>query len=393
MAEKTIWNAAFVGLLAFEGMLQFSACIVSPLISSFAVALGASVALAGFLTGFKAVCMTVVRPFGGLFFSRFRKKSLLIASAFLFAFSSFSCVVAPSLGAIGLAQALFGVAFVFKSSLIIAMAAAAVPKECVGQGVGIIGVTNVVANAIGPGIGAWISSEVGYGAAFLLSAILCGASIVLAVRIDDAIGGSESGGRDSDASGADQIRTEDAIGERGRESQGCVRRIFSRLIYARALPVAGLVFFEGFVFGTVTLMVLLVGEQRGVPTISSFFVIYAVVAFALRSFVGKAYDRFGFAKLFAPSLLAFGASCVALAYVHDSVLSVALCAVLFALGQSTIFPWLQAESVRGVSETDTVLAANTFCLGADIGMAECKKVFEVPCFSRHGRPCLIKHKP
>jgi len=351
--KKTIWTPAFIGLLAFEGALQFSSCIVNPLVSSFAVALGASVALAGFLAGFKAVCMMVVRPFGGLIFARFKPKALLTLSAVLFALSSLLCVAAPSIGMLGFTRVLFGVAFVFKSSLVIALAAAAVPKECVGQGVGIIGLCNVVANAIGPGIGAWISASVGHTAAFLISGILCAVSIVLALRIDDSLGAKkEPEGKEGDDLPKSRIRT-----------------ALSQMVYAKALPVAGIVFFEGFAFGSVTLMVLLVGEQRGIASISLFFVIYAIVAFVLRSFVGKAYDRFGFAKLFAPSILAFAASCVALAYVTDNVFSVALCGILFALGQSTIFPWLQAESVRGVPEGETVLAANTFCLGADIGMA------------------------
>lgn len=65
MKPNSIWNALFIQLLTFELLSQMGIALVNPITSNYAVALGATVAVGGFLAGLNPLTSLIVRPFGG----------------------------------------------------------------------------------------------------------------------------------------------------------------------------------------------------------------------------------------------------------------------------------------------------------------------------------------
>ena len=362
--KKTIWNLSFVVLLIFDLFIQFATSIVDPIVANYAVAMGASIALAGFLAGLRAAVSVLTRPFSGPVLQNISKKKLLLAASIGFALSSFLCAVVPNVAVLGFARVLFGLSFVLKSTLIIVFVAAAVPKECIGQGVGIIGLTNVIANAVGPGIGSWVGQTFGYPLTFLISSILFVLAFLILTRLDDSL--TVKVDKHEEDERFETTSTETSGSAHPAKETG-LRRVFSELIYFKTIPIALLSICEAVAFSTVNSMILLVGEQREISGVSMFFLVYAIVAFALRPFVSKLYDRFGFGKIAVPFTFSLFSAMLAFAYMEDNLFSIGLAAVLFAVGQSALYPCLQAESVRGVSPENTALAANTFLIGIDLG--------------------------
>lgn len=355
MSEGKYWNSAFAKLVAFELLCQFGTNLVNPIVSNYAVAMGSTLAVAGFLAGLNSLCAMFLRPLGGLVLRKASKKALLVAAAVVFALSSLLCATLSSVLSLGASRLVLGAAFVIKSSLVLALASVSVPREYVGRGVGLIGLTTIVASALGPGIGSWVGLSFGYQASFMVSAAL----FILAVLVSLSIG---------DYRDADKPKDSTGNAHASARSGGGVRSFVERFFLVKVFPVAGIVALLGLIFGSLTTLVLLVCEQRGIAAGSTFFFVYAVVTFVVRPFSSKVYDESGLGRLFYPTAVATCLSVAVLAFASNTAM-VVVSAAFLALGQGCLYPLLQAEAVSKVSAEESPLAANTFLLGADAGMS------------------------
>lgn len=353
--RNTIWTPVFMQLMAFEFLSQLAFALVNPVIANYAVELGASLSVAGFLAGLSSLTALFLRPFGGLVMSRASRKRLLIIATILFAFSSFVCVAAGSTPFLGVSRVINGAAFVVKSSLVVVLASSLVPKSCVGQGIGWIGLAYTVTNAVGPGIGSWLGNAFGYGSAFFAAGVLFIVALVIAILLrspQENTGNSET----HCGSGSESMRSK------------LYRKGLSRFVRVKTIPLALITVCEAFLYGTIINLVLLVSEQRGIENAPLFFLVYAIVSMLVRPITSKWYDQYGLSKVLYPEavLMCFAVLVLMLSY---SLLSLVFAAVILALGQGSLYPSLQAESVKEADGEDSALAVNTFYMGPDVGMA------------------------
>ena len=97
MGRAKLWNPKFAQLFCIEAMLQFGLYLTRPLVAGYAVSLGASLTLAGFLAGLLAAAALAARPVSGIAADRLGKKDLLSVSCGLFAISALGCALFLSL--------------------------------------------------------------------------------------------------------------------------------------------------------------------------------------------------------------------------------------------------------------------------------------------------------
>ena len=103
---SSMWNIAFIQLLLIQLFTQFGANLVRPIVSNYAVALGAAVAVAGFVAGINSTTSLVFRLFAGRISDRFAKRSLLVVACTFYIASSFGCALIPNVACIGVFYAL-----------------------------------------------------------------------------------------------------------------------------------------------------------------------------------------------------------------------------------------------------------------------------------------------
>ena len=333
-------NPAYLRLLVAEYLFQLGMYSVTPITANFATDLGSTLATAGALAGLSAFFAMIARPFAGPVFKRFGQKKLLIFGAVLFVFSSLLCVVAPTLTALSFSRLLYGLAVVFKTTLVVAMGATLAPQSKTGQAIAWIGLGNVMGMALGPVLGSTLIAWFGYTTTYLTSTCLFVLGLLLVVSIK--------------------------YNEPSQPSSSEPKR--AGFLHFPTIPLTVITVFEGFIFGTVSTLTLLICEQRAIDGSAAFFVLYAIVAFAIRPFSSKMYDKHGFLKVSLPVTISMTASVLVLAFAHTQA-HILVAAVLFAIGQGCLWPCLQAESVIGVPVEERTLAANTFYLGPDIGLA------------------------
>ncbi|WP_165054603.1 MULTISPECIES: MFS transporter [unclassified Adlercreutzia] len=354
MGEKTIWNTSFARLFLFEVLLQFGTTSINPIVSLYATALGASLVFAGFLAGLNSLCSLLFRIFGGLI-QEGSERSVLVVAAVAFAASALICVPCDSLVALTASRIVLGTMFVFKSSVVVALASKLVPSDCIGRGVGWIGAAGVAANAIGPGVGSWLNEMLDFRAAFLFASVLFALAVLVALSLRDSqVGGGRGFGR---------------LQSVAESARGKHRHIVaSDFILFETVPLGLLAGFVTITFGSIFSLVLLVGDERGIAEVPVFFFVFALAAVLVRPVSGQLYDRYGLGRVLLPSAALMFAGIVVLA-LAGNVFHVALAAVFYALGQGGSYPTIQAECISCAPTGKATLAANTFYFGADAGMA------------------------
>lgn len=360
-AARKLWNVRFVHLLAIEGVFQFATYMLNPVITGYVVLLGASLAVGGFVAGLVATSSLVARPFTGLVADRLSKTTLLVVAAALFTVAAFGCALSESVLWISVFRVVQGVAFAFRSAVVVSLVSVAVSRDHVGRAVGWIGVVTMVSSAIAPSVASWVGSAASYHACFLVAGALFACGLALAVlfklpkdvraRHREAACARRGDGRVRAASG--RVRA---------------RRVALRdFVYVPAVPYSVMAALSGAPHAINVSLILTVGEFRGVAGISLYFVFYAAATLVARPLVGRICDTRGFGRVIVPVLLIDLAGVLCLVGMQ-SLAMVAAAGVLVGVGQGSAYSALQAEAVRHARVEELGRASNTFYIGPDVNM-------------------------
>ena len=365
-----MWNSAYIKLCAIELCLQMGMQTTSPVTANAALALGATVTLAGILAGVGTSVSLALRIVCGHIMSRLPMKAMLVESAAILSVSGFLFGALNSIEVLGVARVIYGTGIVVKTVLGVSMCVYVVPQEKIGQAVAWLGMANVLCVALGPNIAQFVGAQFGYNCSFLLSGLLCALGTAIALTFPHIPLAKDA--RSDKAQVQSEAPNEEGLkGECPQifppSSGSRVRSFAGSFVYFDAIPIAIMGVIEGSMFAIVATLTLTAAELRSLPEMSLFFIVYVVVAFCTRPFIGKLYDRLGFGKVCLPMCALMTLSMVTFAFT-ESMPMIVVDGVLFALGQGSLWPCLQAESVHGVPQEKTSLAANTLLLGVDMGM-------------------------
>ena len=385
---RELWNVRFVHLLAIEGVFQFATYMLNPVITGYVVLLGASLATGGFVAGLVATSSLVVRPFTGMVADRLSKTTLLVVAAALFTAAAFGCARAESVAWISAFRIVQGVAFAFRSAVVVSLVSVTVSRDHVGRAVGWVGMVTMVSSAIAPSVASWVGDAASYHACFLVAGALFSCGLVLAVlfklpkdvraqRREAAVraqGGQAeaAGARPQDVGGQAETKCGKArrlhgVGA-GRACAGANRRMGLRdFVYVPAVPYSVMAALSGAPHAINVSLILTVGDCRGIAGISLYFAFYSVATLIMRPLVGRICDPRGFDCVIVPVLLVDLAGTLCLAGMQ-SLPMVALAGVLVGVGQGSAYSALQAEAVRHARVGELGRASNTFYIGPDVNM-------------------------
>lgn len=359
MSNIKLWNAKFVQLLLIETTLQFGMYTTRPIVSGYALTLGASVPFAGFLAGLLATAALAIRPLSGALSDRLDKKQLLVISCGLFSLSALGCSLFDSLTLLSVFLTLQGFAFAFKSTVVISLASLIVPQNRIGTGVGLLGLAYTIACATGPAAGSVIKGMFDYPAVFVTSFLLLLLGFFLAVFLRIPEGSQADNKRLAESSKSVVLVSE--------QEKFSLKQRAHKYFYFPAMIlslIAGLLMVAQ---GITSSFILVVGEFRGIDAASFYFVFYSLSTLAARPIAGRASDDLGVNAVVVPMLIVAALSMVAIAFI-DSFAGIVIAGILMGAGQGSAYCSIQAESVRGVDKDKLGRAANTFYLGPDLFM-------------------------
>lgn len=336
---EKLWNRSYILILIMSVFSASASQMVTPLISKYAISLGAPLTLAATVSSLMSIIALFLRPVSGLCSDRYNRKRIIfianiITSLCLVGYSMTADVT--SLMAIRIAH---GVVFSFSGVASMAFNTSFMPRERLGEGLGWMALSNIISSAIGPNLGMWIVDNVGYAACFLTAAALCLGSTLILIFVPYQYSQPAVSGKKIDLSSLISLRI---------VPYACIMGLFSS---GNALTSAYLA---------------LIGDERGLANIGLFFTAYSVTMVAVRPFAGKLLDKRGLKIIIYPSLVIASVGMVLLG-AASSLWLVIVAGVLKAFGQGAGSPSVQASCIKLLGREKAGVVSSTCYIGQDLG--------------------------
>ncbi len=345
----TIWNRTFVCVMISQVCLAMSQAITSPLVSSYAAFLGAGAVLIGVLTGLYFGVAVAMRPVAGPAVVFLDKKMLLISANVLGILVNFFYGTFNSIPLFVVARVLHGIQFSIIGSLVVTIAGDSLPKEKLGSGLGIFGVSTAVPTAIGATVGlairTWGNSRFGmvggYKAIFYAATIFMVFSLIPSFFVEPV-----KRSKEELAAGGPWYKSIIALPAVPPSICNMLLAMSSALFSAYLVPYAA---------------------EKGFSGISLFFTFYAAAMIISRPLFGKLVDRHGGTVVFLPCIVFLMITFVFL-WLAKSITLVYVGAFVAGIGYGGAFPAIQACCLQTMPPLKRGVASNTNFLGVDLGM-------------------------
>lgn len=341
---KKLWSFNYVYLILLNTLSSIGFYMTMPTLPSFAVSIGATLALAGVLSGIFSITALFIRPIAGMMTDRSNKKRLLMISTLVISLSTLGYANTQSVPLLLVLRAIHGASFAFSSTSNMALTAMYIPRERMGEGVGYMGVAQILATAVGPNLGLMAAQSLGYRNMFLLSSglIFTAGLLVMLVRYN---------------------MQEYQDRQPGQKKTGfSLDNIIAKELLLCALMSALFSMSNGITSSFLAMM----AQERGIANVGYFFTVSSVVVLLIRPFSGKLLDKKGLDFVLVPAFVlgAVGALMIGSAHTLYVILAAA---VLKAVSQSSGQPGIQATCVMRVSKDRSGVALGTCYLGNDVG--------------------------
>lgn len=341
---KPAFGRPYYTLVLINALTSISFFTVNPIITKYLTGMGVALALATTIAGLFSLTALTVRPFTGVIADRISPLGILRLGIPLLTFSMVGYSLTRSTPLFVLFRILNGVAFCFNGTTVNAYACKFIPKERIGEGVGYLGLGNVIATAVGPAIGAAVGERFGYPASFLTAAGISLAAFFMLFLLPRDAGPAQ-------APPAPPPRRK--------------RLSINDVVAVPLFPIAFLGGLFSYSNGTVTNFLSLLTDGKGIANYSVYFTVIGVFLFILRPIAGRLNDRYGLKPLFIPAFLCTAAGLVMIA-TASSLTAILLAAPLMAFGQGGGQPAAQAYCVKKLGPGRQGVATSTYYICADL---------------------------
>ena len=338
-APAKLWNRQYILVLIISTLSAFSFFMVVTILSKYLTGIGITIALAGVIVGLFSLTSLVSRPFCGLMADRLNNVWLLVASNILMAIGLLGFAFTTNLTLIFVFRILSGLGFAVGSTVQVSLIIRFIPQEKMGEGIGYMGISQLIGSACAPAAGLAIATALGMKETFIAAAILPTLTCVLLVFMKDL----------------------------HQPKPGAKRKITARdIIEPRALPYTLPYSTLSFVNGIISSYLVLFADVQGVVGISVYFTVYAVFLFLIRPLAGKLMDAKGIQYTVFPGMIITALSMFLLGH-SSSLWLILFTAFLRAVGQGAAQPSLQAGCINHVGREKSGVATSTYFLGGDVG--------------------------
>jgi len=161
---KLTWLLHISTLIFFTGGM-----IVSPIISPFALSLGADAIIIGLLSSVTSIVTIIIRPFAGLIVDRGKRFETLMLGTTLSCIATIIYFFSNNLWFFALGRILSGLASAFFMPASISTAMDLSPVDRIGETLGWRSTMFGVSQLLGPGIGGYLADYIGYRNTFIVN--------------------------------------------------------------------------------------------------------------------------------------------------------------------------------------------------------------------------------
>ncbi|MBN1188171.1 MAG: MFS transporter [Dehalococcoidales bacterium] len=241
---------------------------------------------------------------------------------------------------------LHGASFGIATSVSATMAANIIPKERRGEGLAIFGLSVTLSTAIGPFLGMFLYRNASYDVIFGVSAFAAFLALVMGLFTS-----------------VSEIKLSD---RQTAELKGFKLRNF---LEPSAIPICILVTVIFLCYSSLTTFLTPYARDIGLlESASFFFLVYAVVVFFSRPFIGRLFDMKGPNIIMFPAIALFAGGMLLVSQAHSGLLLL-VSAGLLGLACGSIQSTVQTIAIQVSPQHRLGLANSTFFMSVDIGVA------------------------
>jgi len=354
-------DVALVMLATFFFMT--SNMVVNPVIAGYGESMGASGALMGVIAGAMSFVSLFCRPIAGNLSDLVSKRLLVAVGTALYIVAGVMYCCARSTGMLIAARMVNGLGFACGTVCLATWVSLLLPIRHMGAGMGLYGIVNALAIAVGPALGIRLQAAFGYRWTFVASLTLniCAFVTVLLVR---------NGGRP--ARKADAMRSQEDLSPAVHDSptphKPGHRLKLRDLVEPRAIPLAAVfMMFAIPYFANQSFLVDYISARHLHVSSDLFFVFYAVALLLLRLSLRDLFDSKGFRFWLGVCSLMMLVMLASLTFMtNDWHLLAAGIAMAASYGLMSSVTQAQAVVVAGRARSG--LANSTYYMGIDLGM-------------------------
>ncbi|MBR5381686.1 MAG: MFS transporter [Oscillospiraceae bacterium] len=344
--SESIWNRNFICAIIANFLLAMAHTSVNTLASTYAAFLGAEAVLVGALTSIFFGVSVAMRPIAGPLTTRLNNRTLMIVVYILGVLVHVGYTLFNGVGSFLFFRILNGIQYSIIGSLTMKTASDSLPVSKAASGIGVYCISNSAANALGPSAGV-IARDLGTKAAGELFGFRCVfvfAAVMMILALIPVFCLNDPG--------------------KPKKLAGSVwyKEMFSPHALAPALALMLLMMS----YSLFSAYMVPYAAKKGIPGISTFFLVHAMCLVGTRPLFGTLADKYGLMKITLPGALLFTIPLVIVA--RGETLAVMLLAgVLAAVTHGAVYPTLQAMCMKAELPEKSGVASNTVYLGIDLG--------------------------
>lgn len=327
----------------FTSLVHFIFITLLPL---YALSIGGNNVQAGLLTGLYSFSALIFRPVFGKLLDKKGRKPVVLIGLSLITLMSAAYILCDTVSILLVLRMINGIGFSAGSTAIATVIADIVPPHRLAEGIGYFGLSNTLAQAVGPLLGLFLIQHYGYGV--LLCTVL-GISVLsmlcaLPVKYPQKI---------------ELQREHQEIDSHEKTREG----FFEIVLFWPAL----LLLLIATTMGAVSTFVAKYALTQGINDIGSFFTVFALGTMVTRIGFGKLSSRFGLGKILAPAIMAVILSQIVLS-VATQLWVFIIAAIFYGLGMGCISPILNTVVVLFASPHRKGEAVAVYYCAMDIGV-------------------------
>jgi len=297
----------------------------------------------GLIMGVYSLTAILVRPlFGRLMDERGARKMTIYSFLFMFAVVPWFHLLAGAGWLAFFLRALMGAGWGINMIAIMAMCSDLAPRDRLAHSLGVIGVSGLIAGAVGPVLAEEIIRYFGFGGIFNASLIFLAAGTICVFAIKE-------------SPGTKTIVHSSII-------QMLTKYPLWILIIIGIMPVI-----HGAVRGAVANFIALFGSSAGFDRVAPFFIAFSAAAVLTRLTIGDISDRYGRKKVILPSALLISLNLFWISSL-DNYASFIISGFVAGLGQGLIFPALSTYLIDFLGHQNKSLALSLYMSLFDAGM-------------------------
>lgn len=324
----------YVFILLSATSFYIAVYMANTICGRYAISLGTSNTVAGFVTAAFTLASFIARPVWGWIVDKYSRRYVCLAGGVLSFVASVMLIFSKTIVALLISRIISGCgysAFTTASGTVVCDVS---PGEKLGQAISIYGITGVISGAVAPVAALWLFDR---GWVWLIISVLSAIATIIIIMVN--------------------------YNEKNFINSDCKFELYEHT----ALPAAYTIIFFAMSAAAINSFIPIMAKERQLTADGAFFVVSAVFMFFARLVINRINEKVSLKKTFYIADMIYIIAFILLSLTSGNLLLV-VSSAFYGIGSGVIHPVVNTAAVQNCRSEKRGLATATFMMSQDLGM-------------------------